>query len=133
MIFKKLSYKARVLICGFIQVLLGIFLTFGLGKSIGFLFCFLILALMCFISAFFGKNPTTRIKKISEKAYKNSQKFSAILGLVFLFLGLGGYDNQSKKRFKFSLFRYWPDFLIATRVKCLEIAILGKYNLDLTE
>ncbi|NUE98274.1 hypothetical protein LDX54_02885 [Lactobacillus sp. IBH004] len=88
MILKKLSYKARVLICAFIQVLLGIFLTFGLGKSIGFLFCFLILALMCFISAFFGKNPTTRIKKISKKAYKNSKKFSAILGLVFLFLGL---------------------------------------------
>lgn len=132
MILKKLSYKARVLICGFIQVLLGIFLTFGLGKSIGFLFCFLILALMCFISAFFGKNPTTRIKKNSEKAYKNSKKFSAILGLVFLFLGLVDMIT-SPKRFQFSLFRYWPDLLIATRVKCLEIAILEKYNLDLTE
>ena len=38
--------------------------------------------------SFFGKNPTTRIKKNSKKAYKNSKKFSAILGLVFLFLGL---------------------------------------------
>ncbi|WP_223894569.1 hypothetical protein [Lactobacillus helsingborgensis] len=91
MILKKLSYKARVLICGFIQVLLGIFLTFGLGKSIGFLFCFLIFALMCFISAFFGKNSSAKPKKYSERVYKNRRITSYALGLFIIFMSIMGF------------------------------------------
>ncbi|RMC52894.1 hypothetical protein F5ESL0261_09045 [Lactobacillus sp. ESL0261] len=75
MILKKLSYKARVLICGFIQVLLGLFAIFVLKHKFYVIIIFLILALLDFANVLFGKDPADKPKNILKRSIEIGRYF----------------------------------------------------------
>jgi len=91
MVLKKLSFTTKSIICGFIQILLGFFAIFILKKDFSFLIVFSIFALMCFASAFFGKNSSTKPKKYSERVYRNRRITSYAMGLFMIFMSIIGF------------------------------------------